>query len=263
VAVSAHEKRSTLRPQALALPAARSTLDLARTRSLIGAWAKISILQFFAVEAAAIAAWTGPQPYSRRVNVISDLGAAHCGVYDGRNVCSPLNWLMNISFVVQGLALVLGAILLSTAVFRFGAVPGAGPSERPSAWATTTRVLVGLSGFGVMLVGIAPEDVNFILHYGGAASYFVGGALALVMLSWSWRGRQRISWFLLLCGALSLIATVIFVLVPDLEKGTVERLMAYPVTVGWSSVGLVVAQGVQRARSEMRQRATLGRAASA
>jgi hypothetical protein len=83
------------------------------------------------------------------------------------------------------------------------------------------------------------------------------------MLSWSWRGRQRISWFLMLCGALSLVATIVFVLVPNLEKGTVERLMAYPVTVGWSFVGLVVAQGIQRARREMRQRATLGRAASA
>lgn len=84
-------------------PSVRGTFlpDTATTRQYIGAWAVLSVVQYFVAEAAVIEAWAGPEPYDRRTGLISDLGAVNCGVFDGRHVCSPLHGLMNASFVVQ------------------------------------------------------------------------------------------------------------------------------------------------------------------
>ncbi|WP_434617825.1 DUF998 domain-containing protein [Arthrobacter sp. A5] len=237
-----------------------STAQLARTRSIVGAWAKISILQYFVAEATVIAAWAGPQPYSRRFNVISDLGAEHCGTYSGRNVCSPLHLLMDASFIAQGLAMIVGALLLSTVLFRVAGKPGLPPAPQHPGWAVAIRVLIILSGLGTVVVGLVPEDVIFGLHYAGAVTYFVPGGLSLVALWWSWRRRRIVSGFLLLCGVVSLVSTVVFGLVPGIERGTVERLMAYPITIGLSTVGVVVGLGCRRARAVLRKQ-TAGRQA--
>ena len=79
--------------------------DTRSIRANIGGWAQLSVVQYFVAEAAVIAAWSGPEPYSRTTGFISDLGAVSCGIYEDRAVCSPLHLLMNASFVVQGLAL--------------------------------------------------------------------------------------------------------------------------------------------------------------
>ncbi|MCZ2402612.1 DUF998 domain-containing protein [Paenarthrobacter sp. Z7-10] len=235
------------------LPARNARLQLAGTRSLVGAWAKISILQYFLAEAAVIAGWAGPLPYSRRLDVISDLGARSCGVYDGRAVCSPLHILMNVSFIVQGVAMMVGAVLLSTALFRIAARPEPPTAVKRPGWAILTRLLVGLSGLGVMVVGFVPEDVDTPLHFAGASVFFVAGGLSLLALWWSWRRLRLISWFLLLCGTLSLVSTILFALVPALERGTLERLMAYPITLGLSLVGVTVTRGVRQARQNIRK----------
>ena len=111
-------------------PAAVFIPDTASTRHYIGAWSVLSVLQYFVAETAVIGGWAGPQPYDRRTGFISDLGAVHCGIYDGRNVCSPLHWLMNVSFVVQGLGMLLGALLLSSGLLCVAARPGAQGAAR-------------------------------------------------------------------------------------------------------------------------------------
>ena len=99
--------------------------DLPSTRFYAGALALLSVLQYFVAEAAVIGAWAGQQPYSRRTGYISDLGAVGCGVFDGRDVCSPAHVLMNASFVVQGIGMMVGALLLSSALLCTAARPGA------------------------------------------------------------------------------------------------------------------------------------------
>ncbi|MDQ6752075.1 MAG: DUF998 domain-containing protein [Actinomycetota bacterium] len=229
--------------------------QLRQTRSLVGAWAKISVLQYFLAEAVVISGWAGPAPYSRRFNVISDLGADRCGIYNGRDVCSPLHWLMDLSFVVQGLAMVVGAVLLSSVLFRVAARPDVPPAVRHPAWGPIIRGLVVVSGVGIVIVGLVPEDTISALHYTGALLFFLAGGLALLALGWSWRGLRIAGWFLLLGGALSLISTILFRFVPGLEPGTLERLMAYPITIGLAIVGLTVARGVHQARAVARARA--------
>ncbi|TQJ69511.1 putative membrane protein [Arthrobacter sp. SLBN-100] len=229
--------------------------DTTSTRQYIGAWSVLSVLQYFAAEAAVIGAWAGPRPYDLRTGYISDLGALHCGVFDGREVCSPLNWLMNASFVVQGLGMLLGALLLSSGLLRVAALAGTWVQRgrrRPWLAAVWVRLLTGTAGAGTVIVGLVPEDAGSGWHYSGALMYFIAGAAALLVLGFLWVRKTAMAWFILACGTVSAAALVTGGLtgmhVP--EPGTLERLMAYPVTVGMATAGLVIAQRVHRHRKE-------------
>jgi hypothetical membrane protein len=238
-------------------PAAVFIPDTASTRHYIGAWSVLSVLQYFVAETAVIGGWAGPQPYDRRTGFISDLGAVHCGIFDGRNVCSPLHWLMNVSFVVQGLGMLLGALLLTSGLLcvaaRAGArvQPGHGKPWLAALW---VRILAGTAGAGTMIVGLVPEDVGSGWHYTGALMYFIAGALAVLVLGALWLRQTPLGWFVLVCGLASLAALVTGGLtgmdVP--EPGTLERLMGYPVTVGVAAAGLVIAQRVHQHRRAVR-----------
>ncbi len=242
-------------------PAAAFIPDTASTRQYIGAWSVLSVLQYFAAETAVIGAWAGPQPYDRRTGYISDLGAVNCGIYDGRDVCSPLHLLMNASFVVQGLGMLVGALLLSSGILCVAARAGARvqPGRRkPWLAAVWVRSLTGAAGAGTVVVGLVPEDAGSPFHFIGAVTYFLTGAAALLVLGILWLDQTPLGWFILACGLVSLAALATGGLtgmdVP--EPGTLERLMGYPITVGVAAAGLVIAQRVHRHRKELRGRAT-------
>jgi hypothetical membrane protein len=238
--------------------------EVVRTRSLIGAWAAVSVLQYFLAEAIVISAWAGPQPYSRRSNLISDLGALECGIYRGREVCSPLHGVMNASFLLQGSAMIIGAALVSTVVLGVAARRDLPQRRIHPRVLLLTRWLIALAGAGTILVGLVPEDVNEPLHYTGALLFFIPGGIALVIIGLSWRRLHWSSWLILSAGALSLASTIAFGVVtllvgiangPDL--GTLERAMAYPITIGLAIVGGRIASGVHRARVTARAEARL------
>jgi hypothetical membrane protein len=238
--------------------------DTASTRQYIGAWSILSVLQYFAAEAAVIGAWAGPQPYDRRTGYISDLGAVSCGIYDGRDVCSPLHWLMNASFVVQGLGMLLGALLLSSGLLCVAARAGVRvpvePSRKPWLAALWIRILTGAAGAGTMVVGLVPEDAGSAFHFAGAVVYFLAGAGALVVLGVLWLRQTPLGWFILACGVVSLtaLATGGLTKMDVPEPGTLERLMGYPVTVGMAAAGLVIAQRVHQHRKVRRSVVSAG-----
>ena len=225
------------------------------TRFYAGALALLSVLQYFVAEAAVIGAWAGQQRYSRRTGYISDLGAVGCGFFDGRDVCSPAHVLMNASFVVQGIGMMVGALLLSSALLCTAARPGVRFTLAPASrivWAAAiaARALAAAAGAGTVLVGLVPEDAGSAWHAVGAILYFAAGGLALVLLGWLWLRQSPLSWPILACGVVSLGALIAGGVtgmdVP--EPGTLERLMGYPITIGTAAVGLVVAQRVGRGR---------------
>ena len=239
---------------------------LPSTRVYAGALALLSVLQYFVAEAAVIGAWAGQQPYSRRTGYISDLGAVSCGFFDGRDVCSPAHVLMNASFVVQGIGMMVGALLLGTALLCTAARPGARFTLAPASRATwaaaiAARALTAAAGAGTVLVGLVPEDAGSVWHAVGAILYFAAGGLALVLLGWLWLRQTPLSWPILACGVVSLGALIAGGVtgmdVP--EPGTLERLMGYPITIGTAAAGLVVAQRVGRGRNT-RKAARAGRA---
>ncbi|TLM72719.1 DUF998 domain-containing protein [Pseudarthrobacter sp. NamB4] len=245
-----------------AVPAVAFIPDTMSTRQYIGAWSVLSVLQYFAAEAAVIGAWAGPRPYDLRTGYISDLGALYCGVFDGREVCSPLNWLMNASFVVQGMGMLLGAVLLSSGLLCVAARAGirvqAG-RRKPWLAAVWVRLLTGTAGAGTVIVGLVPEDAGSGWHYAGAVMYFLAGAAALLVLGVLWLRKSGMAWFILVCGGVSLAALVTGgVTGMDIpEPGTLERLMAYPVTVGMATAGLVIAGRVHQHRKQARMAATV------
>lgn len=199
----------------------------------------ILCLQYFAGEAISIMGWRGP--YSLRENYISDLGAVgSCGEGAGVNghtgaLCSPLHAVMNASFVLQGLLIVAGTLCVRT-MFPAGKL-----------W-TTGLFLTGVSGLGVFVVGLAPEDTRPIIHYLGAVEnlFCTNAAMSLTgaaMLDW-----RRETW---LMGALTLAAGLVglcgFVLLAvhvylGLGVGSIERITAYPFPLWLAAMGVVLLQ---------------------
>ncbi|MEA5454156.1 DUF998 domain-containing protein [Sinomonas sp. JGH33] len=243
-------------------------------RHYLGAWSAVSVIQYIVAEAAAAIAWAGYEAYSYATNVISDLGAAHCAVHNGRYVCSPLNWLMDGSFVLQGVGLIIAALLISTTVLRVAAhrtavqaherlaaaIGGAAARRHPAVRrghlvALAVRILFGVGGVGLIAVGLVQEDVLGWLHGAGALAYFVSGSAALVLLGVQWRRRTRAGWVLVALGVVAGASTVILVVtrlaVPF--PGTLERGIVYPITLGMVVMGGVIATGARRTRAAVRR----------
>ncbi|WP_035744187.1 DUF998 domain-containing protein [Haematomicrobium sanguinis] len=227
--------------------------EMAQNRSLIGAWAIVSPLQLFLVEALAIMAWTGRPGYSRIENVISDLGAANCAFYQDRILCSPLNWLMNLSLILQGVGLLLGAAMLTTALLGVGG--RLHPEMRVKGrTAIATRILLAAAGIGAAIVGLAPLDTVAWLHFAGATLFFGAGSAVLLLLWRLWRGVNPVSTALLVCGVIAIAATLAFLIlvvwldIPWMPAGLLERLIVYPIMIGVSLAGISVARGVRQAR---------------
>ena len=195
-----------------------------RTRTGGVLW--IACLQYFVAEAVCIAFWRGA--YSLRENFISDLGAVRRPVVD--DGFSPLHLVMNGSFVLQGALIAVGALLLAPARPR-GRLGGIG-------WA-----LVGASGLGLALVGLAPEDVSPPLHYFGAGVDLVccnlGALLGGVALLKTGTGSRIFAGGAVLTGAVGLTALALLALRADFGAGigVVERIAAYPFTLWIAAVG--------------------------
>jgi hypothetical membrane protein len=181
-----------------------------------GGLAWLLTLQFFVVEAIAALRFDG---YSYSADVISDLGTA----------ASPAAVLMNASFVVQGLLIAAGALLLG---------PGlAGTGGR------VARVLLAAAGAGVLLVGLFPSDGNATVHQVAAAVHLLGGGLGLIALAYGVRPRsEALGTTLALLGLVGVIGTVFFasVVFLGLGEGGMERVGAYVIPVGLAVAGVAL-----------------------
>ena len=140
-------------------------------------------------------------PYSMALNTISSLGALHSfGARAAQPTSSsPLHWLMNSSFLLQGMLLLLGALLVRRR-FTGGLLLSA------------TFLLFEAAGAGVFLVGLVPEDAVGPLHVFGASVHFLCGGLAMLLLGfWLLRRVPRSEFggtFSILAGTMALTATL-------------------------------------------------------
>ena len=178
-----------------------------------GGLAWVLTLQFFVVEAIAALRYGG---YSYTADVISDLGTA----------ASPARLLMNASFVVQGLLIAAGALLLGPGLSGTGG--------------RLARVFLVAAGLGVLLVGVFPSDGNATAHEVAAGVHFVAGAVGLMALAYGVRPRsEALGTTIALLGLLGLIGTVFFasVVYLFLDEGGMERVAGYVVPVGLAIAG--------------------------
>jgi hypothetical membrane protein len=187
-----------------------------RTRPWLGAGWWALCFQFFVAEQIARLRWPGH--YSMSMNWISDLGAAH----------SPLHWVMNGSFVVQGVLISVGAILMRRLF------PAKGSYR-------VALLLFLVSGVGVLVVGLVPEDSDAQVHRLAALAHLLAGNLAMILMGLAMvAGAARVRFrgaITLLAGLLGLTALTLLGL-GEKDVGTFERLAAYPLTLwltwtGW------------------------------
>ncbi|MBB3081890.1 putative membrane protein [Geodermatophilus sabuli] len=216
------------------------------TRYRWGALAWLLTLQFFVVETVVQLQAGG---YSRADALISELGAG----------TSPGHLLMNASFVVQGLLIATGNLLL-----------------RPALAGTAGRVapaLLAAAGIGVLVVGVFPMDGQQAVHEAGAGLYLVGGGLGLIALAYAVRRRsEALGTALALLGLVGTAMTVFFVagITSYLGEGGTERAAAYVVPIGLAIAGAGLwrlrdrpISGDRPTRRELREQARTARAEQA
>src|SRR5262245_30949013 len=120
----------------------------------IVAWLGGFIL-FFVAQFVVGAAWSNP-PYSWSNNNVSDLGNVYCQMWaenenPAQYVCSPLHTLMNTVFVLEGLCVIGGVLLIRSLWHR------SWPSR-------TAQAFLIFAGLGLIVAGLAPDDVNENAH---------------------------------------------------------------------------------------------------
>lgn len=222
--VAPHSRRRTVRAL------------LQRIRSLgerhprLGPWLYLSSLQYFVVQVLVSLRWSPAYSISR--DTISDLGNTACGRFNGRHVCSPLHALMNGSFIVLGLSMILGSILIARSVARTRA-------------GSVGFTMMGVGGLGVIVAGIFPENTIPLFHGIGAALPFLVGNAGLLVIGLSLTLSSTVRAFTVGVGALSLMALVLYASTRyvGLGEGGIERVVAYPQTIwlmafGWYLLAL-------------------------
>lgn len=176
-------------------------------------WGALALLVrplYIATEYVVAAATTGG--YSFVSDSVSRLGEVGCTAA----YCSPRHELMNGSFIVFGVLLAVGALLLRRSL---------GP------WVTGLLVIAGLSS---VATGLAPLDQDATLHAIAATPLFVAQPVALIVLGARLRaGQSRLARVLLVAGVVTASAAAAFVLSGDGSgAGAFERLALWPVLVG-------------------------------
>jgi hypothetical membrane protein len=179
-------------------------------------WLWVLCIQYFVVQIVCASAWRSS--YSWRDNVISDLGNTACGDYHGRFVCSPWHPLMNVSFVVLGVQMIIGAALLLSLRDRRG---------------RAGLMSLVVSGAGTLLVGLFPENSTAGMHFLGAGLVFVVGNIGILLLVLTFvpPGGMRLYTFASAVVALASLPLFASNNYFGLGAGGMERLTAYPQTI--------------------------------
>ncbi|MEP6923955.1 MAG: DUF998 domain-containing protein [Pyrinomonadaceae bacterium] len=193
----------------------------------------ICAAQFFAAQVFAQSAWT--TSFSWATNYISDLGNTTCGLYPadiGSYVCSPWHTLMNISFVLQGIIILVGAVL-------------ARPAFAGLCWRMIVLPLLIVTALGIAGVGLFPEDVNNRAHVISAGIQFITGNIAMIAFGITSLGLKRWRTFAIVStafGLTGLLATVLFAQGYGLGLGVggMERVAAYTLPVWLIIFGVLI-----------------------
>lgn len=189
-----------------------------RSRGTLGAVLYLASFQYFVVQLIVARRWT--PGYSVRLNTISDLANSACGRFNGRFVCSPWHDLMNASFVLLGLTMIAGSLLVRRAL-------------RGSRTRDVGFLLLGIGGVGVVMVGLFPENSFATLHGIGATLPFLVGNVGLVLLGLKLEAPRALRIYTFVSGALALVALGFYARSMDLGlgEGGMERIVAYPQTL--------------------------------
>jgi hypothetical membrane protein len=210
-----------------------------------GATWVLAVLQYVAATLVAASAWTSAH-YSWLNNSISDLANTACGMFAVPNgtpgyVCSPLQAVMNGAFVLTGVLVSVGALLL----WR----------TWPSSWLNDTAlVLLVIMGLGKILVGFAPENTDIGLHLMGSLNVPLG-SIAVLLLSLVMRrtdpGLSAIGMVLAVVGLVGMVLSTVGqyagpALYLGLGVGGMERVATYPAPLWLLLAGVITIRRATR-----------------
>ena len=184
-------------------------------------------IQYYVVQVLVALDWA--KPYSLARNTISDLANTHCGLYGSKFVCSPLHGVMNTSFVVLAITMLLGALLI-------------GKRLATNAVSALGFIFIALAGIGNLLVGLFPENTVSSLHILGAALTFVFGNVGMLILGLSLTQKipKSVRLYTLFSGCVGLVALGLFMSRHYLGIGIggMERFTAYPQSIWMTIFGI-------------------------
>lgn len=228
-----------------------SSWDLPRAAAVVGGatWV-VAVLQFAAAHVVTASAWD--PPYSWLHNHSSNLANTQCGIFAVPNgspgyVCSPLHELMNGSFVLTGMLVIVGAILL----WRVW------PSSRLT---DTALLLLIVMALGKILMGLTPENANIGLHLMGSLNVPLGSIAVLLLSVVISHGHPALSIAGIVLAVMGLVGTVLSTLGEyvgpalylGIGVGGMERLAACPAPVWLLAAGVVtVVRGIGTAGSSI------------
>lgn len=186
---------------------------------LIGPVVWILSVQYFVIQLIVAHSWDPSYSWSK--NLISDLGNTACGQYFDRYVCSPQHSLMNASFILLGVTMALGSIL----IYR---------EFRRSRGSLVGFLLMALAGIGTIFVGLYPENTIAAAHGTGAFFGLVIGNISLVVLAFALKNiRREFRIYTFTSGSFSLLVFGLFYagINVGIGHGNMERLISYPQTI--------------------------------
>ncbi|MEU8182952.1 DUF998 domain-containing protein [Micromonospora sp. NPDC049044] len=179
--------------------------------------------------------WREPT-YSWATHNISDLGNAHCGVWDTtrpRYVCSPWHPLMNAAILATAVLLAAGLVLTWRLLGQGGVVRSA-------------QVLLLLAAGGYALAAVYPADVDENLHVLGAFLIMVLGNIGLLLAGFAPPATTLGRWrrLTLTAGLVALAGTVLFVAQQGLGIGVggMERVAVLPFPSWACCLGVLLAE---------------------
>jgi hypothetical membrane protein len=199
---------------------ARAGRRLLRPRFLAAAGALLLLAGFIALMGIITAETLYPKGYSTSQNAISDLGATEP---PGSVVHQPSATIFNSVMIAAGLLIIGGAVCLGVGTNR-----------------VTAAVFTGLTGVGILGVGVFPGDTGNIHAIFALAAFVAGGVAAVASLTVS---RPPFSVVSALFGVIALAVLILYLLLGDsspvarLGIGGEERWIVYPITAWVMSFG--------------------------
>ncbi len=191
-------------------PASAAAFTVADRAVMLGASLWVLSVVFFVGQAIAEA---DARPYSIATNLISDLGNTACRP----DLCSPLHTFVNATFVAAGACHGLGAV----------ATRKAWPNQPLGAIAA---VPLAVAGAGLIVAGLAPENLNPAIHAFGAMVGLVSLNLGMIVIgALTWAASRRLSILTRAAGIAGFIGLGMFLSGgAGLPVGIAERLADYP-----------------------------------
>ena len=216
-----------------------------KIRPLAAATFLLGPVIYLAAEAITAAAWKSPS-YSYADNWISDLGSATAGVFQGRELDSPLHVVMNSGFIVQGILFGIATVLLSRTI-----------SGRSRTFTAVTGVVTMI---GYILVGTfhgslqAQQNGTLALHFTGATLAILGGNVLALVLGIHWRKipqTRLIGLVSIIVGAFGLASVTALFLTFDagLPSGAIERGSVYTIVLWQFAVAFALLRGQANSRA--------------